>query len=155
MTLNKSITHPNIRHINHKGKRYVFSKFCSRCGSKLSEEEVKSPRRTDWDKQPICESCYSEIYECECPLCQNLVRIEEIDDGGKIGNVVIVQDSNNKTYIKTGVYEIIDVFSVDYDSWYNNGVRLLTEIVPELNSYDDWCYVCKDCSKNLIKTYNS
>ena len=49
---------------------------CTRCGIRLDDEEFENPRLDKGaDNEPICDQCYRELYELDCPLCE-----EHFDD---------------------------------------------------------------------------
>ena len=45
---------------------------CTRCGNEFDEEQFDNPRLDKDDNEPICDDCYRELFESNCPLCEDL-----------------------------------------------------------------------------------
>lgn len=126
---------------------------CFYCGDEV--EDI--PGLENVDGEPICGTCYSEIYETFCPIC------EEFREIGEYKHFIIMDEEIN---VEPGIYEILKypffifgltsgdkviessvrkLCSIDYD-------KILTihpnprDAPVEFNGY-----ICEDCVKKLCQ----
>ena len=79
---------------------------CWVCSEKLNEEEVECPSK-DENGDVICDECYREHYEQECPICCEYVHNDDIDPD--IGSVIgIWEDApGSGETLEPGYYRVL------------------------------------------------
>src|ERR1041385_3926249 len=97
----------------------IATTCCTRCGNDFDEEEQDNPKLDKgWDNEPICDNCYRELYEIDCPLCENLFDDpQKWEDGQYIFAPVGVETP--------GIYKVLQwpfwAGQLLGDAWYIDG----------------------------------
>ncbi len=121
---------------------------CTDCEKQLDPEQAENPRRHD-DGSVLCDECWSSEYEYLCPLCQNLV---EIEDNQK--HIFVTPDLAQDQRMQPGIYRIIKLpwFLASFCSMriYQEALHRVCDLPPDLQRYTSGDYLCETCVSEAI-----
>jgi len=123
--------------------------LCSYCGSPLDEEEAANPRR-DEDGDILCDECYQEHYEYECPQCCNPVENETNKK-----HIFITPALAEDQGLQTGIYSVLSwPWAVsNYFSFQiiPSAIKRVADLPDELKDELEGNYLCEECVEKIKK----
>lgn len=120
--------------------------LCSCCAARLDDEEAADPRH-DEDGNVLCDACYSDHYEYVCPLCGNLVEIEDNQQ-----HIVVTTALAYDQRMQPGIYKLVELpwFVSNYFSLTirQSCVEKVGDLPTDLLGDIPGSYVCEACAQS-------
>lgn len=135
-----------------KSEKMTETQKCSSCEGVLCGDEIESPRK-DKDGSILCDECYDEKYEHNCPICEEYFY-EDLDAEITPKYLMVLEKVGDTVGLTAGIYEIISYpFFADgiiEMHIFKDAVKRICDNPPDIEDCYTLYYICDECAAKLI-----